>query len=111
MKKNKVEYTTLIYWSLIVILFISIVGFILKFKSLPFLLSQPADWNIFISYLSGIIIPFLTFFNLILFIKLTKSIQRASENKSWVERTEKLIFDFIDSISKEASYLALSIQN
>lgn len=38
-------------------------------------------------------------------IKLSKSIQRASENKPWVERTEQLTFDLIGSISNEASYL------
>lgn len=107
LKKNKIENTSLIYWILIFILFLSIMAFIFKFKSLSFLFSQPADWSIFISYLNGIIIPVLSFLNLIVFIKLTKSIQRASENKSWVERTEKLIFDLIDSISKEAIFLTI----
>ncbi|WP_405223822.1 hypothetical protein [Dokdonia sp. Asnod1-B02] len=83
----------------------------LKFSSFSFSISQPEDWNTFVSYLGGILNPILTLINLIIFIKLTKSIQRASENKSWVERTENLTFELIDSISKEAAFLTFFTQS
>lgn len=109
--KFKIENITLIYSIFGIVFLVSTIVFITKFNSFSFQDSVPEDWNIFTSYLSGILNPILTLFNLIIFIKLTKSIQRASENKAWVERTENLTFELIDKISNEAAFLTLFTQD
>jgi hypothetical protein len=110
MKKIKIKNTNLIGLIFTITLLLALIIFILKFKSNSYKQSTPEDWEIFVSYLNNIINPVLTLINLIIFIKLTKSVQRASENKSWVDRTESLTFNLIDIASKEVSYLALTIQ-
>ncbi|KIA88572.1 hypothetical protein [Kaistella jeonii] len=65
--------------------------------------SQPDSWADFVSYFEGLLNPILTIINIVIFIKLTLSIQKASENKSWVEKTESLTFDYIHSFSDFAS--------
>lgn len=105
--KNKSKEINQIFYLLLVIVIAAIFFFVLKFSSHSFINSEPDDWNIFLNYLSNIINPILALLNLFVFLRLTKSIQRASENKSWVERTENLTFELIDNVSKEASFLIL----
>lgn len=110
MTKIKIKNTVLIGLIFTITLLLALIVFILKFKSNSYKQSTPEDWEIFVSYLNNIINPILTLINLIIFIKLTKSVQRASENKSWVDRTESLTFNLIDIASKEVSYMALMTQ-
>ena len=105
--KNQLSIVLIFGGSLVV----SLVAFILKFKTLSFINSIPEDWNILTSYLSNIINPILALINLVIFIKLTNSVQRASENKAWVERTENLTFSLIDIVSKQAAFLVITTEN
>ena len=104
---NVVKYITiLIIFSIIIIL----VPFLLKFYSFSFKDGTPTNWVVFVEYFGGFLNPILTIINIYIFIKLTKSVQRASENKYWVDRTQSLTFNLIDIASKEVSYFALTIK-
>ncbi|CAN1553987.1 hypothetical protein MCETHM1_02298 [Flavobacteriaceae bacterium] len=105
--KNQLSIVLIFGGSLIV----SLIAYVLKFRTLSFINSIPEDWNILTSYLSNIINPILALINLVIFIKLTKSVQRASENKAWVERTENLTFSLIDIVSKQAAFLVITTEN
>jgi hypothetical protein len=83
------------YLILIIILTIGI--FIFKFSNLSFKNSNPENWVEFVNYFGGILNPILTIINIGFFIKLTLAIKKANENNSWVEKTEKLTFVFIES--------------
>ncbi|MBC7556744.1 MAG: hypothetical protein H7195_07260 [Chryseobacterium sp.] len=85
--------------------------FLLKFYPQSFDNSTPENWVEFINYFGGIINPVLALINIIIFIKLTNSIQRATQNKSWVEKTENLSFNFIESLSALSSEIIYAAEN
>ncbi|MDD2986969.1 hypothetical protein [Flavobacterium sp.] len=103
MKKNISVKRTLLLVLLITLIIMII--YVIKFYRLSFKDSQPNDWNNFSSFFESSLNPILTIINIVIFIKLTLIVQKANENKSWVDKTESLVFNFIESLFDLASYL------
>jgi hypothetical protein len=106
---NVVKYITiLIIFSIIIIL----VPFLLKFYSFSFKDGTPTNWVVFVEYFGGFLNPILTIINIYIFIKLTISVQRATENKTLVNKTEdyilkhcELFSNLISEVMFQATYL------
>lgn len=112
MKKNdSVRYVVFI----LLIISITISVFAFNFSNLSFIDSTPENWVEFVNYFGGIINPILAIINIWFFIKLTiviqKANERANQNKSWVEKSEKLTFNFIDSLSELAAEIMFAAKN
>ena len=103
MKKNVSVKRTLLL--LLLTTLILMIIYVLKFHRLSFKDSQPDDWNNFSSFFESSLNPILTIVNIVIFIKLTLIVQKANENKSWVDKTENFVFNFIESLFDLASYL------
>ena len=86
-KKMKNKVTTLIIISSIII----VIPFAIKFYSYSFTDSNPENWVEFVNYFNGILNPILTIINILIFINLTLTVQRATENKTLVSKTEDYI--------------------
>jgi hypothetical protein len=85
--------------------------FILKFHSLPTENSTPTDWVVFSDYFEGMFNSVLTVINIFIFVVLTLSVQRATENKTLVSKTEEYILKHYELYSFLVSEVMFQTSN